>query len=124
MDKNEKQKIRRLLNENLDTKKYEKTFNGFLMRMYRNMQSRVTGVQHKKAHLYLGKELMSREDFYFIAKNDIELKKLFNEWELSKYNRKLTPSIDRIKSELGYSKENIRFVTHSENSRNVNRVKR
>ena len=29
------QRNRRLLNNNSDTKKYEKTFNGFIMRMYR-----------------------------------------------------------------------------------------
>ena len=41
---------RRLTNCAVD-KKYEKTKKGFLMRLYRNMQSRVQGVQKKKHHL-------------------------------------------------------------------------
>lgn len=58
------QRERRKLNGNLYTKRYEKTEAGFLMRMYRNMKSRVTGVQSKKAHLYKGKDLLAKEDFY------------------------------------------------------------
>jgi hypothetical protein len=34
-------------------KKYEKTPKGYLMRTYRNMKSRVLGIQHKKAHIYI-----------------------------------------------------------------------
>jgi hypothetical protein len=122
MNKNEKQKAYRLKKGNSVSKKYEKTFNGFIMRMYRNMQSRITGVQSKKSHLYLGKELMSREDFYFIAKNSDKLKALFAEWELSNYNRRLTPSIDRIDSSLGYTLDNVRFVQFHENCRNIKRI--
>jgi len=116
-DKNEKQRLRRALTGNSCTKKYEKTKKGFLVRMYRNMKSRVVGILYKKAHLYLGKELLDKEIFYNIALNDENFNKLFQEWEISEYNRKLTPSVDRIDSSLGYSVENIRFITHSENSR-------
>ena len=41
MNKNEKQRLSRKLNNNLHTKKYEKTKKGFLVRLYRNMLSRV-----------------------------------------------------------------------------------
>ena len=58
-------------------KKYEKTPNGFLMRMYRNMKSRISGIQHKKAHLYAGKELMTKEQFYSIVKSSNEFDILF-----------------------------------------------
>jgi hypothetical protein len=123
MEKLEKQRLYRISNGNACTKKYEKTKKGFLVRMYRNMKSRIVGIQYKKAHLYLGKELLDKEIFYNIALNDENFNKLFQEWELSGYNRKLTPSVDRIDSSLGYSVENIRFITHSENSRlgNVSR---
>ena len=121
MDKNEKQRLYRAKTNNSTTKKYEKTFNGFIMRMYRNMQSRINGVQSKKSHLYLGKDLMSKDEFYYIAKNSDKLKILFNEWELSGYNRRLTPSVDRIDSKKGYSLDNIRFVQFHENCRNVKR---
>ena len=111
------QQLRRKANGNSDTKKYEKTLNGFLMRTYRNMQSRVSGVQHLKAHLYLGKEILSRELFYAFSKQDITLLQLFSQWEQSGYVRKLTPSIDRKITSQGYTLENIQWITHSENSR-------
>ena len=122
MNKNEKQKLYRAKTNNSTTKKYEKTFNGFVMRMYRNMQSRITGVQTKKSHLYLGKELMSKDEFYSIAKNSDKLKALFTEWELSCYSRRLAPSIDRIDSSKGYTFDNVRFVQFHENCRNVKRI--
>ena len=75
------QRERRSINRNSDTKKYEKTLNGFLMRTYRNMQSRVEGVQHLKQHLYLGKELLSRELFYAFSKSNQQFLELFSLWE-------------------------------------------
>lgn len=102
---------------NAATKKYEKTSKGFLMRMYRNMQSRVNGIQWRKAHLYEGKELLSREDFYEWATNNEEFWTLFKAWEDSNYDRKLSPTVDRIDSSNGYVIENMQWLTHSENSR-------
>ena len=113
----ERQREQRKLSGNLHTKKYEKTVNGFLMRTYRNMQSRVEGVQHLKAHLYGGKELLSRELFYAFSKSNGEFLQLFSQWEQSNYDRKLTPSSDRKFSNQGYTLENIQWITHSENSR-------
>lgn len=114
---NEKQRVYRDKTNNSITKRYEKTKGGFLMRMYRNMKSRINGIQKKKSHLYKGKELINKDEFYLLAKSNVEFNKLFEEWELSNYNRKLTPSADRINPKLGYTIDNIRFITHSENSR-------
>lgn len=111
------QRERRMKNANSDTKKYEKTVNGFLMRTYRNMQSRVSGVQYLKHHLYSGKELLSRELFYAFSKSNQQFLELFSLWEQSDYERKLTPSIDRKLSNQGYTLDNIQWITHSENSR-------
>lgn len=117
MDKNEKQRIYRLKTDSLAIKKYEKTPNGFLMRMYRNMKSRITGVQWAKFHLYAGKELLPKEEFYEWAKNSPKFWELYEAYKNDNYNRKLAPSVDRIDSELGYCIENMEWVTHSENSR-------
>lgn len=111
------QREKRKANGYAATHKYEKTPNGFLMRLYRNMQSRVTGVQWKKAHLYLGKELLPRSDFYIWAKNSDEFWTLFKAWENSGYDRLITPSVDRIDSSKGYILSNMRWLTHQENSR-------
>lgn len=108
-----KQRERRKANNNATTKKYEKTKNGFLMRTYRNMKSRVTGVQKKKAHLYLGLSLMPKLDFYEWSTSDLQFHKLFVTWKNNGYDRKLTPSIDSSK---GYERGNVRWITHSQNS--------
>lgn len=120
MTKEEKllwQRNNRKENGNISTRKYEKTHNGFLMRLYRNMQSRITGIQKAKFHLYEGKSLLSREDFYRWSTKNEQFNILFNIWEQSNYNRKLTPSVDRIDSDKGYELDNMRWITHSENSR-------
>jgi hypothetical protein len=99
------------------THRYEKTINGFLVRLYRNMKSRVTGVQKLKAHLYQGKDLLDKEEFYKWAKESETFNTLFKTWTDSKYDRKLAPSVDRVDSSQGYHISNMEWVTHSENSR-------
>lgn len=111
------QKERRKRNHNADTKKYEKTPNGFLMRLYRNMESRVTGIQKQKHHLYRGLSLLPRQEFYDWAKSNQEFWNLFSEWVSSQYDRRKTPTVDRIDSSKGYTLNNMEWVTHSENSR-------
>lgn len=117
MDKNTKQKLYRLKTNNANTKKYEKTPNGFLVRLYRNMKSRISGVQYQKFHLYQGKELLPKEEFYNWAKNNSKFWDLFEQYKASNYDRKLAPSVDRVNSSIGYIIENMEWVTHSENSR-------
>lgn len=117
MDSLARQREYRKKTGNACTKKYEKTKKGFLMRLYRNMQSRVTGIQKKKHHLYKGKDLLPRDHFYEWALSSSRFHELFSVWEESGYDRKLTPSVDRIDSRRGYSIINMEWVTHSENSR-------
>ena len=115
--RNRLQRERRQRSNNVITKKYEKTVNGFLMRLYRNMKSRIRGVQKEKYHLYEGKELLDKNEFYNWAKSNSIFVRLFEEYEKSGYDRKLAPSVDRINSSKGYEIYNMEFVTHSENSR-------
>lgn len=114
-DKNKWQREYRLKTDNLCTKKYEKTINGFLMRVYRNMMSRVKGIQWKKKHLYLGKELLSREVFYEWSKSNKDFNSLYKNWCEKGYKRRVCPSIDRIDSSKGYFLDNMRWITFSEN---------
>lgn len=102
-------------------KKYEKTRKGLLMRTYRNMKSRVLGIQHKKAHLYKGLPILSKDVFYNWSLSNESYNTLFEMWIKSEYNKKLTPSIDRIDISKGYTEDNIRWITHSENSKNTRR---
>lgn len=87
------------------------------MRKYRNMESRVKGVQKLKKHLYQGLELLDRNIFYHWAKNSKIFNSLFKEWVESNYDRKLCPTVDRIDSVEGYFLANMEWITHSENSR-------
>lgn len=116
-ERNLQQKIRRKLNGNAETHKYEKTPKGFLMRLYRNMQSRITGVQKAKWHLYKDKYLLPRDSFYNWALNSPDFYFLYTDWVRSGYTRKLTPTVDRIDPAKGYELSNMRWLTHSENSR-------
>lgn len=116
-EKNRKQREKRQQDGNKHTKKYEKTVKGFLMRLYRNMDSRINGVQKAKHHLYAGKELVGRETFYWWALGSHKFYELFGAYRESGYERKLAPSVDRIDSAKGYSLDNMEWVTMSENSR-------
>lgn len=102
---------------NKATRKYEKTKRGFLMRAYRNMVSRVTGVQKKSLHLYLGLGIIGKEAFYEWSWNNPDFHELFEAWEKSNYAQRLTPSVDRIHPGFGYKLLNIQWVTVSENSK-------
>lgn len=102
---------------NMWTKKYEKTKSGKLMRTYRNMLSRVVGILKSKSHLYGGLTIMSREEFYQWSLDNKDFHTLYDEWVDSNYSKKLSPSIDRINSSLGYTVDNVRWITYSENSR-------
>lgn len=121
----EYQRKYRVKTKNRCTNKYEKTVNGFLMRKYRNMLSRVSGVQKKKHHLYKGLSILDKKEFYEWSLSDKYFWKLFRGWEKSGYNRKLCPSVNRINSKLGYELRNMEWITHSENSRlgSINRHK-
>lgn len=97
--------------------KYEKTKRGFLMRLYRNMKSRVNGTQKAKFHLYKGLDVLGKDEFYEWANNQPQFHTLFSEYEESGYERRLAPSVDRIDSSKGYNAPNMEFITMSENSR-------
>lgn len=102
---------------NASTRRYERTQKGKLMRIYRNMLSRVSGVQKKKYHLYEGKEILPKDEFYAWADNCEEFQRLYWDWVASDFDRKLAPSVDRIDPTRGYTVDNMQWLTHSENSR-------
>lgn len=104
-------------------KEYRKTKKGFLVRLYDNMSQRIKGNQ-KKSNLYIGKEIVSKQDFYNWANNNNDFDILFEQWKESNYDRKFTPSIDRINSNKGYTFDNMEWVTHSENSRRSSEYRR
>lgn len=119
-EENRKQRERRVKNNNATTKKYEKTDKGFLVRTYRNMLSRVSGVTKSKNHLYLGLEILDKKTFYEWSLQNNDFKELFTYWLMCNCERKYTPSIDRVDSKKGYTLDNIQWITFSENCRRGN----
>jgi hypothetical protein len=97
-------------------KVYEKTLPGYLMRTYRNMKSRVTGIQKKKSHLYLGLEILPKEEFYEWANCSPMFLCLYHQYVASGFDLKKAPSVDRIDSSKGYTLDNMQWVSHSVNS--------
>jgi hypothetical protein len=85
------------------------------MRAYRNMLSRVTGVQRPLGN-HRGLPILEKSVFYEWALNNEDFHRLFDEWEDSKYARKLTPSVDRIDPRFGYELFNMQIVTSLENT--------
>lgn len=122
-ERNAWQRAYRKANGNSNTHRYEKSINGFLMRKYRNMQSRVLGIQKPKAHLYKNKSLLSREKFYEWAVASDQFHKLWAVWVNSNYDRKLCPTVNRIDARKGYEISNMEWITHSENSKLTSRLK-
>lgn len=105
------------MSRTIDARRYRKTIGGLLGTIYNNMQLRVTGKASKNNSVYIGLEILSRNEFYSWAKRDIEFNNLFNLWVTSNYCKKLTPSVDRIDSKLGYFLDNMRWLTVSKNSK-------
>ena len=116
----ERQRKYRKRTNDIGTKKYEKTKKGFLLRLYRNMKSRITGVQKAKFYLYEGKELLTKEEFYNWAFSNETFHKLYEVYESSNYERKLAPGVDRVNSSRGYTLDNMEIVTLSENCKRSN----
>lgn len=108
-------KKEQLLKRSKSNKKYWKTKQGKLMLTYNNMNRRVRG--YVKKHIYEGLGILNRDSFYEWSINNEHFNKLYDNWVKSEYDRKLSPSIDRINSNDGYTLGNIRWITHSENSR-------
>ena len=114
-DFNSWQKEYRKKTNNIHTKLYEKSPSGFLMRLYRNMKSRVAGIQKKDKPYWVGKDLVDKESFYQWASDHPKFKELYEEYVSSGYVRNLAPSVDRVDSSEGYTFSNMEWVTSREN---------
>jgi hypothetical protein len=96
---------------------YEKTPKGYLMRSYRNMLNRVLGINKKAAKNYFGLFVLPKDTFYSWSLTNPDFLQLWDSYISSGFERKLCPSIDRVNSSLGYSLDNLRWITQSQNSR-------
>lgn len=91
--------------------KYSPT--AFFTTQYDKMKNRVNSYGKNK---YLGMELLNRDSFYTWASQQGSFYVLFKEWARKGFQLKYRPTVDRISPKLGYTENNIRWITHSENS--------
>lgn len=94
---------------------YERTPKGFLMRKYRNMKSRVLGINDKSGR-YTGKSILPKAAFYEWALGSDEFHRLWAAYVAAGFDRELAPSVDRVDSSRGYDLDNIRWITTHANS--------
>jgi hypothetical protein len=119
MEGREKFKARsrtRQVEKSADIKVYNRTPGRVVAAAYGNALRRVTGKDKKKAHLYAGLSICSRESFIAWALADAEFKQLHVAWELWGFPRRLTPTIDRIDEVKGYEHGNMRWLPQFKNS--------
>jgi hypothetical protein len=71
---------------------------------------------HRNPHLWAGKAIMPRDVFMTWGKNHLDFLSLYKRWVSCDFDRKLTPSVNRINSDKGYTLDNVEWVTNSQNS--------
>lgn len=89
-------------------KEYSRTKEGLLTKIYSGQKtnSKVRGNNPPSySKEVLGKWLFEHPDF----------EKIYNDWVISGYDSNLTPSIDRLNDNEGYSFDNIQLMTWEEN---------
>jgi hypothetical protein len=91
------------------------TINGFLLNLYHNMKKRVDGRGSHNRGNWKGKPILPKDVFYTWAKNNPEFFKLYKRWFTNGFDRKLTPSINRMNSTKGYTLDNMEWMTNSSN---------
>jgi hypothetical protein len=92
------------------------SFKVFVNKMYDNMYCRVKNYSGKHAS-YKGLEICSRAEFKNFALNNKQLIELYQAWQKNNYHQHFLPTPDRINRILGYSLNNIQFLTYIENTR-------
>lgn len=124
-DRSRWQREYRRKNANASTKRYERENpKGFLMRVYRNMESRVRGTQKREAQYYVGLSLLPRPAFYEWALASAKFWELWQDWQQTGRQQGWTPSIHRLDATQGYTLDNMAWITHSENSADLRSERR
>lgn len=103
---------------------YNKSVNGFLNYLYTRMKCRTKGSCTSSPHLYLGKKILPRKDFYEWSKNHPEFLKLHANYVANNYEKKFAPSVDRINPDKGYTLDNMEWVCCRENLRRASVTKK
>lgn len=110
---------------NHDTREYDKhrhRYNPkrFLQHKYIAIKGRCTRMD--PLHHYYGKPFLSKDEWEeWCQKTYPTFMSLYTAWQDSGFQQKYSPSIDRIDSTKGYTKDNIQWLTHSANCHKYNK---
>lgn len=91
------------------------TTSRFLSRRYVDMKSRVKGKSTKRPDLYKNLSIVPKDVFFNWAKNHPEFLKLYKRWFTSGFDRRFTPTVNRMNSSKGYTLDNMEWLTNSQN---------
>lgn len=92
------------------------TISRSLSHLYSDMKRRVEGKGTHNRGDWAGKPILSKDVFITWSRNHPIFLSLYKQWTMSDFNRKLTPSINRMKSSKGYTLDNMEWMTSSQNS--------
>jgi len=104
-------------------KKNQEKVNSYATKNYRSFLGRL-----KKTYYGMKKRrsvnIISQVEFLNWSSRSSKYKQLYEQWKKFNFERFLAPSIDRINSNLGYTKNNIQWLTQSENTIKENNERR
>ena len=91
------------------------TINSFLSKIYKYMKGRTNGKCTRRPDLYKGLPIMPIGVFKSWAKNHSDFLNLYKQWVTNNFDRKLTPTVNRVNSSKGYTLDNVEWMTNSQN---------
>lgn len=65
---------------------------------------------------YYGKPICTKEEFINKFLTDAQFLALYKKWQDAGFTRAASPAIDRINNNLGYTLDNLEFISHRVNS--------
>jgi len=96
--------------------RYKVSTTGFLGNLYRSMRRRVEGRTAHNRGNWAGKPILPKDVFVQWAKNHPDFLASYKRWFSNGFDRKLTPSVNRMNSNKGYVLGNMEWMTNSQNS--------
>lgn len=106
-----------------DVIRQRENFDRIFKHRFYNMRAKVNGYAIRKYKIE-GLKMFSKKEFlnWCYNKNNIEIfKNIHKRWKKNNFSRRLSPSIDRINNNKGYTIDNIQWITQCENCKKYNK---